>query len=214
MKFTKFIPLVCALALTVPAFAASTDTESTEFTLTNPAYFNIEVTSSNLSGTGTIAEDGEGVISLSYTTPMAVTYRVVNNQKNHNIYVHGTALKDGGGTAKALGGEDEDNLKLVFAHNTVKPTSGAIGDAAAASSTAANNKNAIAFPFNLGDITETEGSIADPTYASNKLTYVAQAGTFVIPYTLGTAPSPNTFSSIDESGTYKATLIITDVSPF
>ena len=211
MKFTKFIPMAIVAALSVtPVFAAANDTESTEFTLTNPAYFNIETISSNLSGTGEIAEAGDGTISLSYTTPMAVTYRVVNNQKNHSIYVHGTAV--GANTVEALGGGDIANMKLVFAHTTEAPADAAINDAAAASSVKNNNKNAIAFPFTLGTVVKTEGSIADPTFASNKLTYVAQAGTFEIPYELGTAPSANTFSSIDESGTYKATLIITDVA--
>jgi len=214
MKFTKFIPVAMAVALAVtPTFAADTDTVSSEFTLTNPAYFNItELPGAVKTAAGVIAEDAStGVISLSYTTPMAVTYRVVNNQKNHNVYVHANAV--GANTCEALGGANVSNLKLVFANTATKPTDAAILDAAASASTKANNANAIAFPFQLGAVTETEGSIADPTYASNILTYIAQPGTFEIPYTLGTAPSDNTFSSIDQEGTYKSTLIITDVAP-
>lgn len=216
MKFTKFIPVALALTLAaVPTFAANTDTVETELQLTNPEYFNItELAGAVKTATGIIAENAEtGVLSLSYTTPMSVTYRVVNNMKDKTFYVKAKA--QGAGECNAFGGAAVGSMKLVFANTAsgLVPTDAAIGNAAGASPAVESNANAIAFSFTPGAIVKTQGTIADPTLNGNtELVYVAQPGTFQLPYTLGTAPVSGTFSSHDGAGIYSATIIVTDVA--
>ena len=216
MKFTKFIPMAMAVAFAVtPAFAANTDTVETTLQLTNPEYFNItELPGAVKTATGTIAENAEtGVISLSYTTPMSVTYRVVNNMKDKTFYVKAKA--QGAGECNAFGGTAVNAMKLVFANTSsgLVPTDAAIGNAAGASPAVESNANAIAFTFTPGAIVKTQGSIADPTLnGKTELQYVAQPGTFELPYTLGTAPVSGTFSSHDGAGTYQAVITVTDTA--
>lgn len=216
MKFTKFIPMAMALALAVtPAFAANTDTVNTELQITNPEYFNVTELAGAVKsdqGTAEITEVTEtGALTLSYTTPMAVTYRVVNNMADKVFYVKATAL--GASQKKAFGGTAVNAMKIAFANTAVAPTDNAIDNVTGASPDPDSNANVIGFTFTPAAVVVDEGSISAPSLSSQQLSYTAQPGNFRLPFSLGTTAIPETFSSIDQAGIYKAKITVTDVGP-
>ena len=204
MKFTKFIPLVCALALTVPAFAA-TNADSNVYDLVVPEYFNI--TNEAMENTGATVTIGDDMSSLSYSPAYGVTYGVVNNKPGKVFYVKATAV--GANTVKAF---NSDCTVIAFANDTVKPTDAAIEEVLKASPAKASSANAIAFQFTRDAITPDEGVAPTVTPTAQELVYTAGPGSFHIPFTIGTNAVTNTFSSHDAAGTYKATITITDVA--
>jgi hypothetical protein len=204
MKFTKFIPLVCALALTVPAFAA-TNADSNVYDLVVPDYFN--VTNEAMVNHGATVTIGDDMSSLTYTPAYGVTYKVVTNAASKTFYVKATAV--GANTVKAF---NDDCTVIAFANDTVKPADTAITEVLKASPTKANSANAIAFAFTQDTIVVDEGTAPTVTPTSQQLVYTAGPGTYHLPFSIGTTARTDTFSSHDASGTYKATITITDVA--
>lgn len=211
MKFTKFIPAVCALAFaTTAAMADPVNHLDADYTVVVPNLFTI--TQEALTNTVTGVTVSDTLDSLSWTGAMGATYKVVSNMPNKVFYIKATA--QGANECKAfqtaLSG---NNINVAFANTTVAPTDAAIADALLAVPTAANNANAFAVQMTLGAVTTDAGTLSAPTVTNQELVYTITApGTFHIPFTMATSAVANTFSSHDAAGTYVANIEITDVA--
>ena len=209
MKFTKFIPTVCAFAFaTSMAFAAPVNQLSAEYTVEVPELFTI--TQEALTNTVSDVTETDALDSISWTGAMGATYKVVTNKPGKVFYIKATA--QGATVCKAFN-TDVNAIKVAFANSTVPPTDEAIADVLKASPTAANSPNAFAVDLTLGAITADAGVLPAPSMTNQELVYtVTNPGTFHIPFTMATTASGNTFSSHDAAGAYKATITITDVA--
>ena len=214
MKFTKFIPLVLALALTCPAFAAASDSATSEQTITVSPFINITKKPGAVETATATFDDAYSNITI---TPLSVTFNVITNDPTDKVYLTATALENSA-QVKCLGGA-ADSLKIVFTNTSVatgSPT-GAIENALSISPVLATNKDAIAFTFTPTLTPSAESGMAaapTPALASNVVTYsFSDAGSCDFAYTSGTTQVANTFDTHDTAGTYKATLSMTHAAP-
>ena len=220
MKFTKFIPVALMLTLAVPAVyadpPAASDNAQSDMQITVPEFINI----TKLDGAveAATAEFDATYENITLDTAMNATFRVVTNKPGDQVTLHAEAVEAGSNKLTALGGTDEDHLKIVFTREgsgEAGANSGAISNALT-SPTKVGNKNAIAFNV-TPTITASEASGAvtpSAVLADNVVTYtMSKAGSCDFLYTLGTTQVANTFSTHDQAGTYKATLKMTHVSP-
>ena len=212
MKFTKFIPLVCAFAFatTGASYATTNNTLQAVYDIEVPELFNIteEVAPVTSPTAVTLAED---LSSLTWTGSMGVTYRVATNNPTKVFYVK---AKTAAGNFKAFN-DNVNDMKIVFSNATpsVAVTSDDVTSALAGTS-AATNKNCFAAAFERGAHGLVAGTaLPQPVITSQELVYTAAgSGTWTLPFTIGNAALANTFSPADEAGHYTATVIITDVA--
>ena len=210
MKFTKFIPLVCAFALaTTGVFAETTNTMSETYEIVVPELFNITIEQAAVTEPETITL-GEDLNSLTWTGSMGVTYRVATNDPTHVFYVKATTAA---GNFKAFN-DNINSMKIVFSNSTpsVAVTQADVTSALAGTD-AATNKNCFAADFTRGAHGLVAGTaLPQPVITNNELVYTAAgSGTWTLPFSIGTTALANTFSPADEAGTYTATVTITDV---
>ena len=214
MKFTKFIPLVLALTLAVPAFAAATDQATSEQTITVPEFINITKKAGAVETAQASFSDTYDAITLD--NALSVTFNVITNKPTDKVYLTATAKEDGG-QVKCLGGE-VNALKIVFTNDSVAngSPSGAITNALGNSPTLATNADAIAFtltPVVTNDPDSGMSAAPEGAIASNVVTYTfSKAGKCDFAYTSGTTAIGNTFDTHDTAGTYKATLTMSHSS--
>ena len=215
MKFTKFIPLVFALALACPAFAVATDEATSEQTITVPEFINITKKAGAVETAS--ATFSYVYYAITLDNALSVTFNVVTNNPADHVYLTAYA-KENSAQVKCLGGA-VDALKIVFTNDSVatgSPT-GAIENALSISPVLATNADAIA--FNLTPVitaSAESGMSVAPTgvLASNVVTYTfTKAGSCDFAYTSGTTQVANTFDTHDTAGTYKATLSMTHAAP-
>lgn len=184
-----------------PAKADYITTET--FTITAAATITITISGSL---TSTIAAD-TGNLGSS----LNINFNVFSNQ-NYNSATLRAFVQDSTGTKySAFSGTDQglvrsSNIYLVMANDTYKPTSDAISDCKATTSTATNNADAIAY---AGTVTINDN--ASIRYRPNgtqgyfELRFRAYRSTD-LNMTLSTTPKAGTFdsaSSLDEPGPYK-----------
>ena len=221
MKFTKFIPVALMLALAIPAYAedpapVASDNAQSEMIITVPEFINI----TKLDGaveTATASFDAT-YENITLSQAMNATFRVVTNKPGDKVYLRGEAVEAGSTLQTALGGVDEEHLKLVFTRDgsgAAGANSGAIENALG-SATKVGNKNAIAFDVTPTLTPDASSGAVTPgaSLVDNVVTYtMSQAGNCDFQYTLGTTQVANTFSTHDQAGTYKATLKMTHTNP-
>jgi len=218
MKFTKFIPLALAMALVSPAFAAATETASSEMVITVPSFINITKSSSVEAASATFDDTYE---NITLGTAMNATFHVVTNVPTDHVYLTAEAYEDGG-LVKCLGGT-VDALKIVFTNRgtagtgTTGSPSGAITNALAVSPVLATNADAIAFTLTPVITNDADsGMSAAPTgvLTSGVVNYTfTKAGNCDFQYTVGTTQVANTFDTHDTAGKYQATLTMSHAAP-
>jgi len=211
MKFTKFIPMALALTLATGSVFATEITPvnslTADYTITVPEIFTIEQEA--LTNTVTDVQVNDAFNTLSWTGTMGATYKVSSNIANKVFYIKATALSSGG-NVKAFN-SNQSAMRVAFANIAAAPTSAAITDVLAESPVATNSANAFSVDFTLGAVVTDEGVLSGPTLTSQELVYtISTPGTFHIPFTMATQSHAGTFSSLDKSGAYKATITITD----
>jgi len=215
MKFTKFIPVALALTLACPAFAAASDSATSEQQITVPTFINITKKAGAVESTSATFDDTYEHITLD--DALTVTFNVITNVPTDKVYLTAYA-KEASAQVKCLGGASADALKIVFTNDSVATgaPSGAISNCLG-SPVLATNADAIAFELTpvITAIAES-GMSAPPTgaIASNVVTYTfSKAGSCDFQYTSDTGAVANTFDTHDTAGTYKATLQMTHVAP-
>lgn len=213
-KFSKLLPLVMALALaTTGAMAVTEDTNATgnaDYELTLNEFFDIEVTAPVAAA---VVEYGSNYTSATMDRSLVGSFQVISNKTSEDIYLYGKCATDGD-DAPALYGS-KDALKLVFTNQSAgeKATNAAVENIRGGSAATMQNANAIAFPVVITSTHEegpTNAFIADEFDGKN-MHYTIENGKAVITCTVGTVAEPQTFSTRDTNGTYKATLYLDKV---
>ena len=219
-KFTKFLPILMALMLVSPAYADyttnSVHSADSTMTLTLPEFISIKKTSS--------VESAQAQYDADYTTlttdnTMNAVFHVITNVPNKVIYLKGTCNGEDGDTPALYSSNvtgANDMLNLVFANQTVKPTTKSIQNITSGTAAAEQNANAVSFtlkPVFTYDKDSTGAEISSVNYELGKVTYTIQNGIYDVTYTLGQTALANTFSTKDTQGEYKATITLTDVNP-
>jgi len=222
MKISKLLPIALAFTLcTTGAFAASNDA-NTEYTLTVPDFLNITYTDGAQSSTVTPqlnGEDDDYTIAKLDTT-LTGNYRVITNHEQ-DVYLYGSC-KTADGTGHALHGTP-GGLILVFANDSVDATRLAsdtgLETVATGTPDPTATPNAIAF-----NMTVTPAMVEGSHNANDSITTAAALEGGALKYTLPNSVTnfpisitgntvTNTLSTLDETGTYKATLYLTNTAP-
>jgi hypothetical protein len=212
MKFTKFIPLVCAVAFaSTAAFAdpiSPVNSIARDYTINVPQVFTIEQEA--YTGTVTSPTIDSTFTTLSWTGTLGATYKVSSNIPNKVFYIKATAQ---GATSQKAFNTDVNNIRVAFANTASAPADTAIEEVLKASPDSTKSANAFAVDFSLGAVTTDEGVLSTPSMTNQELVYtITTPGTFHIPFTMATQTHAGTFSSLDQTGDYKATITITDVA--
>lgn len=219
MKFTKFIPLVCAFALAAaPVFADGAQSATSTMVITMPTYMNITTEDSNLESEATPTAD---YASFTLDPALAATFHVVTNHPGEHVYLTATTLADGN-AVNALCAGTGSNYRLVFGKQAA--VSNALYDTATAavqnitngSPAVASNANAIAFEVTpTFDHSGAATADPDPEDITNAgvVAYDLDNGIYDMTYTLATSPVAATFSTHDTNGTYQAILKLSHTNP-
>ena len=227
MKFsniTKLLPL--ALAFTMCGAIAAHDPVKVDYQLTLPDFVQIEVDKDSHTSATTFAKNYE---EITVTNPFQSVFTVYSNAQARNLLLSGSCLSagaDGKGTgANAIRHIDADTFYLVFTNNDHLPDATSVtniitGTASGTGAVAANsNPNAIGFEFTLTperiDGPDLTNAIHTTTWDAEKggILYKVQNGKLTMTYDMNANSVANTFNTQDMSGTYKATITMTDCNP-
>jgi len=207
MKFTKLIPLAMAAMLVSPAFAATS--VPVELSITVPTFFNIVDESTNKSVSGTITGTAGDTLTLS--AAMTPAFRVYTNYTANTVKLSATAPLSSGTAAALYGSESAPKLVFTNTKSGSQPASGSVTDITGGTSSASGNPNAIAFAF-TPSVALVPGTGPDDNigaaYATNVITYTMKNGQYTFSYEGATTPEDKTFSTMDESGTYKCNVTL------
>ena len=221
MKFTKFIPLVFALALAVPAFAEGEVGSNATSTMIIGVdeYINITTEDLTLNSTATPTED---YASLNLDPTLAATFHVVTNHPGDHVYLTATTLADSNAVNALCAGSAANKYYLVFgkqaAVSDVKfdTATAAVQNITNGSPAVASNANAIAFEV-TPSYQRSGAAAADPSPAAitnaGVVAYDIDNGIYDMTYTLANSPVATTFSTHDTNGTYQAILKLSHTNP-
>ena len=212
-KITKILPLALALSMT-GVFAAESTTATVNYQLTLEDYIKITTSTEALSS-DTVLGANYGDITIK--TGMMGRFNIISNAKQRTMELKAANI-DG---VNPLYDVTFDNsagtgtAKLVFAHTTEVPDGDSITNIIGGSPAVDSNPNAIAFNVTLGQTyAHGPGGIAGAWDNTNKkITYTMDNGVSDLTIKVGGKNIANTFNTHDQSGTYKATLTLTDVGP-
>ena len=210
-KITKILPLALALSI-CSAFAADPASTTVNYTVTLDDYIKITTPNSALTATSTFADGYTGIT----ITNMAGVFDIISNAKERTMQLS-AAKVDGVDPLYDVNFDNPNKkgtAKLVFAHTTEIPDGDSITNITGGTPTVDENPNAIAFNVTIAHTYEHgPGAIAGTWSKGNPITYTMNNGVSKLTYTIGGENVANTFNTQDQSGTYKATLTLTDVGP-
>jgi len=209
MKIKKLLPIMMALMLLAPAYAATATNNQTKadstMTLNLPEFIRITKESSVDTAGVTYTDDYK---TLTLDAAMGATFKVITNKPDDTVYLTATTPVSGTDT-KALFGT-KDAMTIAFANIDRAPASAAALSAAAADTKTDESANAIAFAVTATATGDTAtGADAEPTIADladGNLKYTLKNGEYTFVYAL--AQQALGFSTHDTYGTYKATLTL------
>lgn len=213
-KFTKLLTI--AFAMTVfssCAFAAPSNNASSQLDLTVPEFLNIIKEDSTVPA-GEAAFDDTYTSITNISPALHADFTVINNKPGRAIYLQSVAPSEG--TPAALYGTASD-LNVVFVNMTNQPDATSVTSITAGGElNPAENANAIAFKI-TPTITPDSNSGAQPVSpnwdtSKKQLKYTITNGKYSMSYAIGTTALPNTFSTHDTNGTYRANLVLTEAS--
>lgn len=211
-KITKILPL--ALAFTMcSAIAADPASTTVNYSVTLDDYIKITTPNAALTATSTFADGYTGIT----ITNMAGVFDIISNAKTRTMQLSATPV-DGVDPLYAVVFDNANNkgtAKLVFAHTTEVPDGTSISNITGGTNTTPDsNPNAIAFDVTIAHTYDHgPGTISGEWAEGSPITYTMNNGVSKLTYTIGGANVANTFNTQDQSGTYKATLTLTDVGP-
>ena len=132
-------------------------------------------------------------------TVLTSSFRLQSNNEATFFVVYSTIQTDTGNVSAFDGAGN-----LLFGNTTILP---AVADVNSAKSGTAGNANVIAYPFLLSG-----ENVTTATAESDKVTLVDPLVDGILNQRVGGTPAPNTFSTIDEAGIYKATVYVSAVT--
>lgn len=217
MKISKIATILpIAFALTVcGAFAEggadTSTTASTQYQLNLKDYIKITTTTEELNSTTSFGQDYS---NITIDTAMTGQFKVISNAKTRKMYLTGTCPVTG--AAAPLYGADADckNMKLVFTHTTEIPAAESVQNITGGTPAVDSNPNAIAFAV-TSNYTHEHGPADTPIVATwdeanNRVEYTMKNGVMDLTFNVTGTNEAATFNTQDMSGTYQATLTLTD----
>ena len=198
-KLIKTLILLICLTFTNCVFA---DVEEEVVVVTNVAY-TASVTKKASTESVTM-----NPVNGSHTGLSTVFTLQTNGGDDHFDYIITSQIDTEGGLVSGYGNDG----RLLFAHTTVPPTSGAVSNAMTGTG---KSKNVFAYPTRT-DCTGGIHSEFIPNYKTYGNCYAITMGKAVstdVTHTVQGTPCANTYEvGIDEAGDYKATIMFTIVN--
>ena len=213
-KIVKLLPVALALMIAAPAtFADPSNNAQSDMSITVSPFINITkeaaVETSN-------AQFNDTYTTLKLDASMNANFKVINNVPDKVIYLKATC-PSAGGEQKALYGNAADKINIVFTNGSrqSETPASAVTNITSATPAVAQNPNAIAFAITPTITPDTATGAATPTAEmdGNNVKYTIKNGVYAMNYSIVADALANTFSTHDTDGTYKATLLLTDVAP-
>ena len=221
-KIAKILPITLALSLSLcgayaeDSFAADLGSKSAEvqYTLTLKDFVKITKDAGVISALSSYHTD-YGSIRMSRA--LQTTFTVVSNAEQRKIKLAGTCP----GGANAIKYVSPTTFELIFGNSDHEPDATSVGNILGGvdiTTDADSNPNAISFLVTLTPTREHGPNVSGDGAAAIKATewdtdhiaYTIQNGHTTLAYVVATDNQPNTFNTQDMSGTYTATLTMTD----
>lgn len=199
------ILILPAMFTAMNASHALSNTASQTLQATLGTYLDITALTAGAVTTTTIAPD-----TGNLATALISKFQVNLNTDTQQLYLQGNTT-GAAGSVNALfqqGGQ----TYVVFSNTASgkQPTAAAIADCKVAAPTAANNANAIAYPIASVALDNSGTATYDTT--KNQYNVTVNGGTTIATTTTGTTPYTNTYSFLDNAGTYQAVMTLTSTS--
>lgn len=182
---------------------SSTATQTLQATL--GTYLDITALSTGAVTTTSIAPD-----TGNLATALISKFQIKLNTDNQQLYLQGNTT---GSTGNVNALFQQGGQTYVVFSNTAsgkQPTAAAIADCKIATPTVTNNPNAIAYPIASVSLDNSGTATYDPT--KNQYNITVNGGTTIATTTTGTTPYTNTYSFLDNAGTYQAIMTLTSTS--
>ena len=213
-KIVKLLPAALALMLISPAFAVPSDSAESTMNITVAPFINIKKLSEVNSAQ---AQFDDEYSTLTTDKALGANFQVINNEVGKVVYLTATCPSSDG-TSKALYGEDDKKLNIVFSNST-KPTevhTRHVTNITIGSATAKGD-NPNCFALSLTPTIEPDSSSGaetpSATLEQSSVKYTLKNGIYAMNYAVGQKALANTFSTHDTNGTYQATLTLTTTQP-
>jgi len=218
MKISKLLPITLALVLGMScAYADPATKAQADYELTLNPFFNVTHLGTNQESNVSY-NDAYTVATID--SGLTGAYTVITNEST-NIYLYG-ACKANDGNAHALYGTAE-GLKLVFTNENPEQsahllTKTQVGDMMKSASPELS-PNAVAFnltvtPELVENTYPAGGKITrDTELIDNSLKFSLPNCNSTFTYSVAGTSVDSSFSTLDQKGTYKATLYLTNAQP-
>ncbi|MBR1373336.1 hypothetical protein IJ750_05815 [bacterium] len=213
--FTKTALTLMALGVFASGAMAAGDeqaNDSVQYQLTLADYLKIDATTQDQTSTVTF---GENYSSISIDSAMTGTFSVISNASSKVLYLQGTNTVSGAQALYSNDGDATDDLHIVFTKVGGVAADGDVTNAASSAPSKASNKDAISFKIQP-TVSHAENSASGITPAwdneKKQVAYTMKNGTGTYSYLISGSADNNTFSTHDSSGTYQATLTLTNTS--
>ena len=213
-KIAKILPIALALSLCgVNAADFTADSGSTEatvnYTLTLDDFVKITTDdASKVVTAGSSYHTDYGSIRMDKS--LQTTFTVISNAEQRKVNL---AASCPGGT-NAIKHVSDTTFELVFGNSDHEPDQNSINNILGNAVEADSNANAISFLVTLTPTREhgpnASTAIKSTAWVDDHIEYTIQNGHTTLPYVVATDNQPNTFNTQDMSGTYTATLTMTD----
>lgn len=210
MKLKGIVTLIGILFTVIaPVQAETKDIVSDELTIIVPPFVNIVQQNADAAVVST--ENTINGSNLTLGKPITPVYEIVTNE-DMTVHLSATA-KTVDGEVNAMHGDTANSMVIVFTKSDGSTTSSAVQNCTSGNAKAKDNPNAIAFVLKCNDPIHTENCKTDVKIDGDRISYDLSRGTTVLSYSISGNSIDGTFSPADTAGTYKATLIISDVDP-
>lgn len=213
-KIVKLLPAALALMLISPAFAVPSDSAESTMNITVAPFINIKKLSEVNSAQ---AQFDDEYSTLTTDKALGANFQVINNEVGKVVYLTATCPSSDG-PSKALYGEDDKKLNIVFSNST-KPSevqTSHVTNITSGSATAKGD-NPNCFALSLTPTIEPDSSSGaetpSATLEQSSVKYTLKNGIYAMNYAVGQKALANTFSTHDTNGTYQATLTLTTTQP-
>ena len=221
-KLTKILPIALALSLSIGSVNAAIDgTDETgndkaqiNYSLTLNDYIKITQTGGVTTADGSYGTD---YATLDLTTALSANFKVISNAKQRSLWLSSPTAASGAPCGIYGYNPTTNDFYLVFVHSTANVQESSvtgITGKAAGSANKEDSPNAFAFKVNAAvshtySDGGTGGSITG-VMEGDHIKFTMDNGIATLGYTLEKQAMTDTFNTRDTSGTYTATLLLTD----
>ena len=216
MKIKKLLPIALAFVLCTSTAFAAEEKAQTDYSISVPDFLKItlDVTGQQSATLGTFSDTYD---SATLDNNLTGTFKVVTNHEQ-DVYLYGECEASAGPTNALVGAPGA--LALIFTNDgkgeRISTASDLSEITASGASVATKNANAIAFAVTVTPTMETgsynaeDPLVTDDAIKEGALKYTLPNSVTNFEINVDKTVLDNTLSTLDETGTYKATLYLTN----